>query len=66
MVNEGIVKKKKMTIAIKYFLSVWIEIPKHLGLLKNNVVFLGALPQELIDSGNLNTRFNAWSKYNLN
>lgn len=39
MVNVGIVKKK-MKIAIKYFLSVWIEIPKHLGLLKNNMALV--------------------------
>lgn len=39
MVNEGIVKKK-MTIAIKYFLSAWIEIPNHLGLLKNNMALV--------------------------
>lgn len=39
MVNEGIVKKK-MIIVIKYFLLVWIEILKYLGLLKNNMVLV--------------------------
>lgn len=39
MVNEGIVKKK-MVIVIKYFLLVWIEILKYLGLLKNNMVLV--------------------------